>query len=62
LKTAFVAAGISPDRVDTARGYTEATIQLSRVVGKNDLVVILMPSTHKFMPVFREHFAMHKIT
>lgn len=62
LKAAFVTAGVSPECIDTAQEYTDATKQLSRVVGKNDLVVILIPSTHKFMPVFREHFAMHKIT
>lgn len=61
LKAGLVRAGVSPDRIDTAQGYGDATERLSQVVGKNDLVVILMPSVHQYMPIFREHFSAHEM-
>ena len=61
LKAGLVLAGVSSDLIDTAQGYIEATRQLSKVVGQNDLVVILMASAHNYIPVFLENFSAHKI-
>jgi len=61
LKAGLVHAGISPDRIYTAQGYIDATKQLSKIVGENDLVVILMVNIHEYLPVFREHFAAHLV-
>jgi cyanophycin synthetase len=56
LKAGLINAGVSPDCVDTARGYTDATKELMRVVGDNDLVVILTGCAYRFLPVFLENF------
>jgi len=61
LKDGLVQAGVSPDRIDTAQGYADATTRLSQVVGDNDLVVILMSSAHEYLPIFREHFSPHRL-
>ena len=56
LKTGLIHAGVSPDCVDTAQGYTNATKILMKVVGDNDLVVILTGCAYRFLPVFLENF------
>ena len=61
LKAGLVLAGVSSDIIVTAQGYIDATRQLSKIVGQNDLVVILMGSAHNYIPVFRENFSTHKI-
>ena len=61
LRAGLVLAGVSSDLIYTAQGYIDATRQLSKVVGQNDLVVILMASAHNYIPVFRENFSAHKI-
>ena len=61
LKAGLIQAGVSPDCIDTAQGYIDATKQLSQVVGKNDLVVILTGNAYEYLPVFRENFSMHMI-
>ena len=61
LKAGLVAVGVAPDRVDTAQGYVEATQRLAEIAGPDDLVVIVMSDTHKYMPIFHEHFARHRV-
>lgn len=56
LKTGLIHAGVSPDCVDTAQGYTNATKELMKVVGDNDLVVILTGCAYRFLPVFLGNF------
>lgn len=62
LKDGLVKAGVSASCIDTVNGYSQATGRLSEVVGKNDLVVILMGSAYEYMPIFRREFSTHKIT
>jgi len=61
LKAGLVQAGVSPNHVDTANGYDDATKRLSQLVGKDDLVVIIMSSAFEYLPIFREHFSKHRL-
>jgi cyanophycin synthetase len=63
LKTGLLHAGVIPDRIHTAQGYTDATRALSHVVDEGDLVVILSTSAnpHEYLPVFRSVFDKYKI-
>lgn len=60
LKDALVNAGVSPQRIDTAQGYADATKRLSKLVKAEDFVTILMPDIHVYLPILREHFAAHE--
>lgn len=62
LKEGLEKAGVASQDIDTATGYAQATDKLSQVVGKNELVVILVANAHKYMPIFRNSFSQHKIT
>ena len=59
LKAGLMEAGVHADHIDTAREFTDATRQLSRIVGRDDLVAILGLNVHEFLPVFRKEFAAH---
>ena len=51
-KAGLIHAGVSPDCIDTAQGYIEATKQLSQVVGKNDLAAISLVVSTNTYPCF----------
>lgn len=56
LKAGLIEAGVPADHIDTAREFTDAIRQLSRVVGRDDLVVILGLNIYKHLPIFRKEF------
>jgi cyanophycin synthetase len=60
LRTGLIKAGVSPDCIDLAQGYEEATCKLLQKAGEGDLLVILMANLHQYLPIFREHFSAHK--
>ncbi|MFT4683869.1 MAG: cyanophycin synthetase [Urechidicola sp.] len=61
LKEGLLEVGVSPNCISTAQEYNNATRQLSKIVEEHDFVVILINSAYKYMPIFREYFAKHKI-
>ena len=60
LRIGLIKAGVSPDRIDLAQGYEEATHMLSKIAEKGDLLVILLHSVHEYLPVFRANFSSHR--
>jgi len=59
LVKGLTGAGVPANHIDIAVGYVNATKQLSRVVGREDLVVILGLNVHECLPAFEAEFATH---
>ncbi|MCZ6799601.1 MAG: Mur ligase family protein [Nitrospirae bacterium] len=60
LVASLMKAGVNGKHIVAAQGYTDATRQLSRVVGRDDLVVLLGLNVHECLSAFRTEFAAHQ--
>ena len=61
LRAGLIKTGVSPDCIDLAQGYEDATRKLAQIASRGDLLVILLDSIHEYLPILREYFSAHEV-